>query len=208
MEVETTSRPKRLTREQAKVQTRALLLDAAGTMFSRLGYDATTLEEIAAEAGFTKGAMYFHFPSKDALFLELLTNGLQRQIAELEALIALAASSPDVLEAELHDWLDRLDEGESNDLNMLGLELQIASRRSPEFAEQFGEIRAQHQKAIIAVLTDYFRITGRKPPIPFEVLPATLIAVSQGIALTRQALGKDAVASMAQVIRLLIGDNK
>ena len=80
-------------------------------MFAELGYDAATLEEIAADAGFTKGAMQFHFPTKDALFVELLDNELRRHVAEIGALIALAADSPETINSELRQWLDRNDEG-------------------------------------------------------------------------------------------------
>ena len=73
MKVASPTRPKRLTRQEAKAQTRARLIESADKMFRRLGYEAAKLEDIAEEAGFTKGAMYFHFASKEALFLELLS---------------------------------------------------------------------------------------------------------------------------------------
>lgn len=52
-------------------ETRAQLLDTAHRLFARQGYDATGVAEICAESGVSKGAFYFHFPSKQAIFLEL-----------------------------------------------------------------------------------------------------------------------------------------
>jgi TetR/AcrR family acrAB operon transcriptional repressor len=55
--------------------TRARLLDAAERVFAARGYEAATLDDIAAEAGLTKGAVYWHFESKTDLFVTLLREG-------------------------------------------------------------------------------------------------------------------------------------
>ena len=61
----------RRTKEEAE-QTRQDLLDAALTIFSKKGYSATRLEDIANAAGVTRGAIYHHFGSKSDLFLALM----------------------------------------------------------------------------------------------------------------------------------------
>src|SRR5687767_15759101 len=63
---------KRLTREESKARTRADLLRAASRLFVRNGFVATSLADIAEEAGLTKGAVYSNFESKEDLFLALL----------------------------------------------------------------------------------------------------------------------------------------
>ena len=65
----------RLTRAERKAQTRAQLLSAADRLFEQQGYAATTLAQIAEEAGLTKGAVYSNFASKEELFLEMLEHG-------------------------------------------------------------------------------------------------------------------------------------
>lgn len=67
--------PKRLTREEAKARTRSDLLKAAGRLFLRNGFWATSLSEIAEEAGLSKGAVYSNFESKEAFFLALMNEG-------------------------------------------------------------------------------------------------------------------------------------
>jgi AcrR family transcriptional regulator len=59
------------TKEEAE-QTRQDLLNAALTIFSRKGFEATRLEDIAQLAGVTRGAIYHHFGGKDELFFALL----------------------------------------------------------------------------------------------------------------------------------------
>jgi len=52
------------------------ILDAAADLFVHYGYDKTTVDDIAREAGVSKGAIYLHFKSKDALFEGLLVREL------------------------------------------------------------------------------------------------------------------------------------
>ena len=77
---------KRLTREESKARTRAELLRAADRLFLRRGFVATSLSEIADEAGLTKGAVYSNFASKEELFLAVLEEyEARRQTDEAQA---------------------------------------------------------------------------------------------------------------------------
>jgi AcrR family transcriptional regulator len=59
----------RLTREQSKDQTRLRLLDAAQAIFMKKGFVATSVEDIAEAAGYTRGAFYSNFSCMPVLFL-------------------------------------------------------------------------------------------------------------------------------------------
>lgn len=61
-----------LRRETRKAETRRALIEAASELFARQGIEATTLDAVAAHAGFTKGAVYAHFASKGDLVEEVL----------------------------------------------------------------------------------------------------------------------------------------
>jgi AcrR family transcriptional regulator len=73
------------TQAERRTQTRAKLLKAAGGVFARRGYHEATLDEIAAKAGVSKGALYHHFASKQDLFLALLAEHLGRGLDEAAA---------------------------------------------------------------------------------------------------------------------------
>jgi AcrR family transcriptional regulator len=74
--------------------TREALLAAATTLFGAKGFAATTIDEIAIAAGFAKGAVYHHFPNKEAIFEAVL----QRTNASLATgILAKVSQSPDVL---------------------------------------------------------------------------------------------------------------
>src|SRR5881396_2434576 len=70
-----------LTAERRRAMTRQHLLDAAAIVFTRNGFHGSTLDEVASTAGFTKGAVYSNFKSKDDLFLALLDERIERQFA-------------------------------------------------------------------------------------------------------------------------------
>ena len=59
------------------VETRQLILDASMDLFVQNGYDATSVAEICQKAQVSKGAFYHHFPSKQALFLDLMNDWLK-----------------------------------------------------------------------------------------------------------------------------------
>src|SRR6266498_2622345 len=75
----------RLTQTERRAQTRAKLLEAGWTVFLRRGYAGSSVEEIASEAGYTRGAFYYNFKSIGDLFAELLQErvySLYREMGE------------------------------------------------------------------------------------------------------------------------------
>ncbi|HSB67328.1 MAG TPA: TetR/AcrR family transcriptional regulator [Anaerolineales bacterium] len=62
--------------QQRSEETRNRILEAATHLFAKTGYDATGVAEICQAAGVSKGAFYHHFPTKQAIFLDLLTSYL------------------------------------------------------------------------------------------------------------------------------------
>ena len=63
---------KRKTQAERREETREQILAAAAAVFAKRGFHATSLEAIAEEAGFSRGAVYYNFADKEELFLELL----------------------------------------------------------------------------------------------------------------------------------------
>lgn len=71
---------------------RGLILDAARAVFERDGLDGASLRAIAAEAGYTPAALYFHFDSKEALYAEVLGQSIAALKAHVDAQVAQAAT--------------------------------------------------------------------------------------------------------------------
>ena len=91
----------RLTQADRRARSRAALLEATARALSRSGYGRLRLDEVAAEAGYTRGALYHQFPDKDALVLatvdwvhetwqEEVGRTFEEDLAPVDALVALA----------------------------------------------------------------------------------------------------------------------
>lgn len=72
-------RPTRPHRQLRAERTRARLLEAARQVFARMGYEEATVDDVASEAGCSKGAYYFHFASKHEALLALLDDWARRR---------------------------------------------------------------------------------------------------------------------------------
>jgi AcrR family transcriptional regulator len=75
--------PSKPGREEKKAATREALLEAATKVFARQGYVAASVDEVAWEAGMTKGAVYSNFASKDALFAAVIERYHDRRMLDL-----------------------------------------------------------------------------------------------------------------------------
>jgi AcrR family transcriptional regulator len=80
-------RRQRLTRAEARAQTRSRLLDAAAQLFARKGYGGASVEEIADTAGYTIGALYSNFGSKAQLMVELITSRASDRVTEAARIV-------------------------------------------------------------------------------------------------------------------------
>ncbi len=76
-------RRQRLTRAERQAQTRQELLDAAARVFVKRGFTGSSVEEISVEAGYTRGAFYSNFGSKNELFVELLHERVYDRYTEM-----------------------------------------------------------------------------------------------------------------------------
>lgn len=83
--------------QQRAEETRSRILTAAEESFAHYGYDVTGVAEICRRAGVSKGAFYHHFPSKQAVFLELLELWLAELDKQLETIRAAAENVPAAL---------------------------------------------------------------------------------------------------------------
>jgi AcrR family transcriptional regulator len=97
-------------RSARKAQTRARLLEAAAQVYARRGLDGATLDEVAAEAGFTKGAVYAHFGNKENLMLALVEEYLTGQVVEQLSLFTRDRATWERPLAGSERWMDRLQE--------------------------------------------------------------------------------------------------
>ena len=192
----------RLSRAQTKEQTHGLLLEAAERVFVRMGYQGATLDLIAADAGFTKGAVYWHFDSKEALFLELLATGMKRNADDAGRVLSVMADHPSRLDEVMGEWFDRFDT--MSNVPMLGLEMDMAARRNPDLADAMEQVVRTQRQTVSKFLDLYYTLVDRDPPMPLDELASSMIALAKAVALARQTRHSTSLTA-AQPVRILLG---
>jgi AcrR family transcriptional regulator len=178
-----TGAPKRLTRKQKQEETRRLLLDAAERVFIRRGLQASSVEEIAAEAGFTRGAFYSNFKSKDQLFVELLHERVYDRYAQMAE---EAQQQPGTPRERLRWGIERVrdvQKGEDgNWLFRLWLECLTQAARDEEFRKLAATFWSGNRAVLAEQTRDAFREAGRRPPVPAKQIATAMIALDVGLA--------------------------
>lgn len=130
-------------RSGRRAQTRAALLEAAARVYARRGFAGATLEEVAAEAGFTKGAVYAHFGSKENLLLALVEEHLAAQVAEQIALFDRDRATWERPLAGSEHWMQRVQE--SPERFLLFVELWTQAQRDERLRRRLtGGLAALH----------------------------------------------------------------
>jgi len=88
----------RTLRERRAQETRQMVLDAAFRLFANKGYGQTSVDAIISEAGLSKGAVYHHFASKEALFKALLEDRQRRCAEQLADAVGTAGTRREAIE--------------------------------------------------------------------------------------------------------------
>jgi AcrR family transcriptional regulator len=182
---------------QRRAATYERLIEAATKVVARRGFHAATVDEIADEAGFSVGALYSNFDSKDDLFLAVFDGHLRWYEERLEA----AESSLDSGRV-FSDWMDAL--MEDREQLLIFIEFWAYAVRKPKlrrtFAARLAEIRAAMSGAIERRAAE----TGSELPVPPETLALVLLAVARGLGLEKLADADAVDDAVADLIASLI----
>src|SRR3954469_4961496 len=122
-------------RTARKAATRTRLLEAAARVYAARGFAGATLDDVAEEAGFTKGAVYDHFGSKDNLLVALMEEYVAAEVAEQVALFDRSETTWKRPLAGSDQWMAELEE--RPDLFRLLLEFWVASQREERLRAGF-----------------------------------------------------------------------
>jgi AcrR family transcriptional regulator len=171
-----------LTREEKKAQTRERLLDAAQTVFARRGFVAASLDEVAEEAGLTKGAVYSNFDSKEDLFQAVLDDRYNDRTMRIADLVDATASFDEQAAEGARMLLDYFEE--ERIMTLLTLEYEAYAIRNPEFASKARAHGRELRRAVADLIAQHTQKLGDLPLTPDE-LAIAFIALSNGMALLK-----------------------
>jgi AcrR family transcriptional regulator len=193
----------RLTRAQAKQQTRERLLQAARRVFVERGFHATTLDQVAEEAGYTKGAVYSAFESKTDLFLAIFEERIRRRAGELGRIAARVGSLDELAQAGERFWTATL--RNEREWSLLLVEFEVYAARDAVLRKRLAGIRGVFRSAMCKTIEAVAAAAGEHLAVPAEELTVAILALGNGIMLeSLTGASTDAIEAYRASLTLLL----
>ncbi|WP_320669231.1 TetR/AcrR family transcriptional regulator [Patulibacter defluvii] len=173
--------PGRRTRKQQQEHTRTCLLRSAATLFTRKGMQQASIDEIAQDAGYTKGAFYANFKNKEELFLAMLDERFAERFEEIDRVVHQDAAIEDQARQAGIDFIRAIRADEQ--WSRLFFEFAVYASRNEEFRQ---ELVTRH-RALRGRIADLFEERARQldwtPPISAAEAARMTFAMANGVAL-------------------------
>ncbi len=198
--------PVRRTQAERTAETRGKLLDATAACLAQLGYNNTTTTEVCRRAGVSRGALLHHFPTKDELVSAAVEHVMSLRVAEFRAIVGdVAPDRPLVARLETAvDVLWGIYQGSSLEV---WFELIVAGRTDPALRRHIEVVDAQLEETIAEVWSELFPPDPTMPPGFYDVAPAFLFAVLDGLVVQRmtgEAHAADRAVTVILTIKFII----
>jgi AcrR family transcriptional regulator len=173
----------RLSRPERRAQTRGALLDAAWTVFLRRGYAGSSVEEIASEAGYTRGAFYYNFSSLGELFAELLQDRVYSLYREMGKRRLEQSQKPISLREAGEDLAQMQARPDARRLFRLWLELLSEAGRDKKLRGLAANFWRGNRALLTELIRSDYEARRTAPPVDPEMLASATIALDIGLAL-------------------------
>lgn len=186
---------------RSRENTRARLLDAAFAVFAEVGLDAASVEAICDRAGFTRGAFYSNFESKDELFLALVSEVAEQKLEAVSARVqemkhsgAGAPSSPAEIVQQVVDV-----SMDSRQGVLLGSEIRTRAMRDARTAQAYLAWQHGMTDRVQGIIDDIVRVFGLRLRIPAEDFAQVILSSWEATAAGALIEGLDYDATCARV---------
>lgn len=176
----------RWTRERRLEHTRSLLLDAAEEVFAEKGFIPATLDDIARAAGYTKGAIYKHFATKEDLFLAVSDRYWRRYFDHFAEVISAAKQLGSRELDEIAGRWRQLSRDRGAEHAVLGHEFALYLLRNPDARERAAAKRAEVVEALGKFIVEGIDRLGGTLRIPPSTFAQVLVATSDSVVLASE----------------------
>jgi AcrR family transcriptional regulator len=168
-----------------RAQTRQRLLEAAGEVFAQRGYDRASLDDVAAAAGLTKGAVYSSFAGKDELFYALMRERIDERLALVTTAVERQGTVRDITSDAAGGVAELM--SSQRDWHLLFIEFWARAVRDPELHDEFARERRSVRGLIAQFLEAHAAQARVELPVPADQLAVAVLALSNGIAIEHLA---------------------
>ena len=191
---------KRLSREDSREQTRQRLMDAAQKLIARKGLDAASVENIAAAAGYSRGAFYSNFKSKDDLFIELLRCDHVKATQELESL-RTSDLPVDQIQARARDIYAHM--FRDNESFMNWTEARMLAARDARFRVKLEALMGEKRAQIAKFIQYFYDRVGVDPVMSPEKMAMGFMSLAEGVRLFMMSSPMEMTAPTAESLLAL-----
>jgi AcrR family transcriptional regulator len=188
-----------LTRREKQKRTRQSLLRAAAKLFCKRGLDGASIDEVAQAAGYTKGAFYANFKSKEELFLVMLDERFAEELDRLDRALSGTQAPEDEARAAAVDFVHAATD---QDWPKLYFQFVAHAARNEEFRQELATRHRAMRARLSEILERWKRGTGKQPPIPIDQITAMMSFMADGFLVDRivePELSEDLYATMVGV---------
>ena len=175
---------RRLTRAEAREQTRERLLAAAAQVFARRGFAAASVEEIAEAAGFSIGALYSNFGSKEDLFLQMSADYRARAVARAAQALQEHGTGTGAVAAELSRLLTEATDKDAA-LVLLYSEFWLYAMRNPDARPDLAEQLNAPRRALETLIGTALEQRDTAADVQASDVAAVIAAMFDGLARQR-----------------------
>lgn len=173
----------RLTRAEQRDLTRAKLLDAAEKVFVERGFHAASVDEVAEEAGYSKGAVYSNFENKDELFLAVLERRVDSRALAIEAEVPTDQSIADQAEQAGSAFIEVF--LQQSQWSLLLMEFATHAARHPNLRDRFAIRNRRMRDAMARLIEHHLTALGLRAPLSNDDLATILFALGDGFIMTK-----------------------
>jgi AcrR family transcriptional regulator len=171
-----------LTRREKQQRTRKSLLHAAAQMFCKRGLEGTSIDEVAQAAGYTKGAFYANFKSKEELFLVMLDENFSEELDRLDKLLAGTHEPHEEALAAAADFIQLATDEE---WHKLSFEFLAYAARNEEFRQELATRHRAMRERMAKVFARRKSGFGAEPALSIEDITAMTFFMSDGFLVGR-----------------------
>jgi AcrR family transcriptional regulator len=192
---------RRLTRKEKQAHTRSCLIRSAAKVFARRGLQQASIDEVAEDAGYTKGAFYANFKSKEELFLAMLDERFAERLEEIDAAVSTDEDPEAQAQQAGADFARFLSADPS--WQRLFFEFAAYAARNEDFRQELVTRHRALRKRIAELYRRRADELGFTPPVPVEQISLMTFAMAHGVALEKM-LEPDAVPDELYGTMLLV----
>jgi AcrR family transcriptional regulator len=193
-------------RDERKEETRAELIAAAASVFARHGFHGASIGQIAREAGYSTGAIYWHFAGKDDLFLAVYEAYTTTRVRDLDRIHDSAGRARTFGD----QWMERV--RSDPEFLVLSVEFLVHAWRNPQLREAFGHRVAAGRLALARILEEEARKGVLDLPMPAQDLATILRELGSGLGLAKlidpDGIPDELFGDFIEVFFALLGDSR